>query len=545
MNAKRYDLIVVGAGPAGLSAAIEAASCGMNVMVFDENARPGGQLFKQIHKFFGSKEHKAKTRGFRIGEELLNQARKLGVEVSLNTTVLGLYQRKGVSVMRNGGVEQFKGNAIILATGASENMLPFDGWTLPGVMGAGAAQTMMNLHGVQPGTDILMVGTGNVGLVVSYQLMQAGCIVKALIDAAPRVGGYGVHASKLTRTGIPFYLSHTVVKAEGTDHVTGVIIAEADRDFSPIPGTEKHFDVDTVCLAVGLSPMSQLARMAGCDMTEKGGAVPMCDELGKTSVPGIFAAGDVAGIEEASSAMIQGRLAAAAAARENEFITEAVFQKKAAAQKEALTQIRSGMFAPSNKGKTDMTHTDEGYPLSLSLLQKGYVTSEEWEQFKGLQTHKKGIHPVIECTQNIPCNPCQDVCPCGCIDVGSEITRLPSLNEEKECIGCGRCVANCPGQAIFLVEEPEDGNWSDITIPYEFLPVPQKGEKGNALSRKGEILCQAEVTAVTSAAANDHTNLITMRVPRQWSSEARFFSKRTGGAIGEQFTNCSKAGESI
>ncbi|HAN58754.1 MAG TPA: pyridine nucleotide-disulfide oxidoreductase, partial [Erysipelotrichaceae bacterium] len=293
------ELIVIGAGPAGLSAAIEAASHGIKVTVYDENARPGGQLFKQIHKFFGSKEHRAKIRGFKIGEQLLNEAREKGVEVVLNATVMGLFAEKEITVMIENEVHHVKGDAILVATGASENMVNFRGWTLPGVIGAGAAQTMMNLHHIKPGNKILMLGTGNVGLVVSFQLLQAGCDVVALVDAAPSIGGYGVHASKLARTGIPFYLSHTIKEAEGDDHVTGVTIAEVDEHFQFIPGTEKHFDVDTICVAVGLSPMAQLLKMDGVGMKDtRGGFVPDCDACGATSIPGIYAAGDVAGIEE-------------------------------------------------------------------------------------------------------------------------------------------------------------------------------------------------------------------------------------------------------
>ena len=258
---KRYDFLIVGAGPAGLSAAIEAAKRGMQVAVFDENAKPGGQLFKQIHKFFGSKEHKAKIRGFVIGQQLLEEAQKLGVSVILNATVIGLYAEKELVVRIGEEIHHYKGDAVLVATGAAENMVTFDGWTLPGVIGAGAAQTMMNLHGIRPGKKILMLGSGNVGLVVSYQLLQAGCKVVALVDAAPRVGGYGVHAAKIARCGVPFYLSHTIQKAEGTDHVTGVTIAEVDSHFQFIPGTEKHFEVDTICLEFGISHMSQLLKM--------------------------------------------------------------------------------------------------------------------------------------------------------------------------------------------------------------------------------------------------------------------------------------------
>ena len=270
---KRYDLIVIGGGPAGLSAATEAAKHGLHPIVFDENARPGGQLFKQIHKFFGSKEHKAKIRGFQIGEELLEEAEKYGVEVCLNATVIGLYPEKEVTVRIGEEVKHAKGDAVLVATGASENMVTFPGWTLPGVIGAGAAQTMMNLHHVKAGEKILMLGSGNVGLVVSFQLMQAGCEVVALVDAAKRVGGYGVHAAKVARLGVPFYLSHTIVEAEGSDCVTGVTIAQVDEKFQFIEGTKKHFDVDTICMAVGLSPMSQLLMQAGCKMEDSYGYI--------------------------------------------------------------------------------------------------------------------------------------------------------------------------------------------------------------------------------------------------------------------------------
>ncbi|HBC26795.1 MAG TPA: pyridine nucleotide-disulfide oxidoreductase [Ruminococcaceae bacterium] len=526
---KRYELIVIGAGPAGLSVAVEAANAGMSVAVFDENARPGGQLFKQIHKFFGSKEHQAKIRGFRIGQQLLKQAEEAGVEVHLNSVVMGIFDLGEITVQHGDGVCHYKGDSILIATGACENMVPFDGWTLPGVMGAGAAQTMMNLHGVQPGSRVLMVGSGNVGLVVSFQLLQAGVEVAAVIDAAPQIGGYGVHAAKLARIGVPFYLSHTIVKAEGTDHVTGAVIAQVDESFRPIAGTEKHLDVDTVCIAVGLSPMSQLARMAGCEMTEKGGAVPVVDEYGQTSIPGLFVAGDVGGIEEASSAMIGGRIAGAAAARRSGYLPEEEFREKASALKASLGQLHEGMFSPKNKGRRDLTVTDEGYHLSKTLLHHGYLSEEEVAGFPGAAPGKSaGIHPVIECTQNIPCNPCQDACRFGCIRVGDHMTALPAVDENARCVGCGMCVASCPGQAIFLVNDEEEAGTATVTLPYEFLPVPEKGTKGVALGRDGSVVCPAEVVEAKTAGFMDGTVLLTMRVPSEMSMKARFFKTGEG-----------------
>lgn len=521
---KRYDLIIVGAGPSGLSAGIEAAKRGLRVVIFDENEKPGGQLFKQIHKFFGSKEHRAKVRGFVIGQQLLDEAAEAGVEVVLNATVIGLYQDKEVVVKRGDEIEHFKGNAVIIATGAAENMVTFPGWTLPGVIGAGAAQTMMNLHGVLPGKRVLMLGSGNVGLVVSFQLEQCGCEVVALVDAAPRVGGYGVHAAKVARTGVPFYLSHTIVKAEGEECVTGVTIAEVDSKFQFIPGTEKHFDVDTICLAVGLSPMSQLLKMAGCKMEDnpkRGGQVPICDEYGRTSLPGVFVAGDVSGIEEASSAMIEGRMAGIVAAEYLGYMEKKELDTELVSLDDALDGLRQGMFAPKNRGKA-IEKTEEGIDISQNLLLHGYVSDNEIERYPGV-THKVGVHPVMECTQNIPCNPCQDACKKGCISIGSNITSLPIVVDGSECINCGMCVASCSGQAIFLVDEDCGDGTATVTLPYEFLPLPEAGTKGKGLGRDGKAICDAEVVAVKSNKAFDKTNLLTIRVPKEYAMKARFF----------------------
>jgi ferredoxin len=385
---------------------------------------------------------------------------------------------------------------------------------------------MMNLHGVKPGERVLMVGSGNVGLVVGYQLLQAGCEVAALVEALPRIGGYGVHAAKLARCGVPFYTAHTIIRAEGSDHVTGAVIGGLGGDGRVIPGTEKHFMVDTICLAVGLSPMSRLCSLAGCDMEDnpaKAGYVPVVNKYGETSVPGIFAAGDVAGIEEASSAMIEGRIAGLAAAQRLGFLSGEELEVRAAVQEEALVRLRQGMFAPGSRGKT-FTQTDEGCPVSQNLLSKGYLDAEEINFYPGVVL-AKGLRPVIECTQNIPCNPCMDSCPKKCITVGGTtggaITALPVFDAEKGCTGCGMCVASCSGQAIFLVDEDA----GEVTLPYEFLPLPQKNDKGLALGRDGGEICSAEIVDVKKAGAFDKTVLLTMRVPRQYAMTARFFRK--------------------
>lgn len=270
--------------------------------------------------------------------------------------------------------------------------------------------------------------------------------------------------------------------------------------------------------------MSQLLKMAGCEMKDnpaRGGQVPLCDEKGRTSIPGILVAGDVSGIEEASSAMIEGRIAGITAAEYLGYLDREELEKKITEYEEALEGLRQGMFAPGNRGKKIET-TEEGIPISENLLQKGYIAEDEIERYPGV-THTAGVHPVMECTQNIPCNPCQDACPKGCISIGENITSLPVVTEGAQCIGCGMCVASCSGQAIFLIDEQFEPEYASVTIPYEFLPLPEAGTKGKGLGRDGEPVCEAEVVHVKTAKAFDKTHLLTIRVPVKMAMKARFF----------------------
>ena len=345
-TANRVEIAIVGAGPAGLSAAIEARQAGARVVVVDENLRPGGQLFKQLHKFFGSKEHRAGVRGFDIGEQLLKESETLGVSVRLNTVAWGVFEENSLALHRNGRSELLHYQKLILALGAAENALAFPGWTLPGVMGAGAAQTLVNVQRVLPGRRVLMVGAGNVGLIVTYQLLQAGADVVAIVEGMPRIGGYGVHASKVRRAGVPLLTGHTIVRVDGDDCVRSATIASVDENWRPVPGTEEVLEVDTVCLAVGLTPMAELAWMAGCEFTyapSLGGHLPLHNEDMETTVPGIYVAGDIAGIEEASTAMEEGRLAGLAAAEALGHVSEITRQRKEDARR-ALDALRMGPF---------------------------------------------------------------------------------------------------------------------------------------------------------------------------------------------------------
>ena len=344
---KEVELAVVGGGPAGLSAAIEAARHGVKVAVFDENERPGGQLFKQIHKFFGSRDHGAGIRGIDVGSQLLQDAEEHGVDVRLSATVWGIFDGPQLGINAGNKVSRVKAKKVLLASGATENALAFPGWTLPGVIGAGAAQTMINIHRVLPGKKILMVGSGNVGLIISYQLLQAGARVEALVEALPHITGYGVHASKLRRCGVPILTSHTIKEALGQKRVERVVIAAVDNQFEPMAGTEKMLDVDTVCLAVGLTPMAELAWLAGCRFTylpELGGHVPLHDENMMTTMEGVYVAGDLTGIEEAHTAMEEGKVAGIAVAEVLGYLESSKATELKERAKGHLEGLRSGPF---------------------------------------------------------------------------------------------------------------------------------------------------------------------------------------------------------
>ena len=343
----KSEIYVVGGGAAGMAAAIEAARAGAKVTVIDENEQPGGQLFKQIHKFFGSGVHRAGTRGVQIGRDLLKEAEEAGVKTRLNTVAYGIYPGKRLGLICGDHTEELASPIIILATGASENALAFPGWTLPGVMGAGATQTLININRVLPGRRALMVGAGNVGLIVTYQLLQAGADVAAIVEGLPYIGGYGVHASKVRRAGVPILTSHTVLRAEGDETVERAVIAQMDEKWQPVADTEEVLEVDTICLAVGLSPLAELAWMAGCRFSylpALGGWVPVHDENMESSLQGIYVAGDLAGIEEASTAMEEGRLAGLSAAEALGHLSVEVAEARKIEVRERLAALRIGSF---------------------------------------------------------------------------------------------------------------------------------------------------------------------------------------------------------
>jgi sarcosine oxidase subunit alpha len=341
-----FDICVIGGGPAGLEAALVSCSLGARVLMIDDNPVLGGQLIKQTHKFFGSKAHYCGVRGVNIAGILSQEVEAQDIEVIKNATVIGYYDDDIIGVLSGDRLFPVKAKTYIFATGASENMLAFENADLPGVYGAGAVQTMMNVYGVVPGKRALVIGSGNIGLIVPYQLLQAGVEVAAIVEIMDRVGGYHVHAAKIKRAGVPIILKHTVIKALGRECVEGARISEVGEKYECLLGTEKNIDCDMILIAIGLSPLCELLYHAGCRidyLPALGGHVPYHTEDMETSRKNIYVCGDLACIEEASTAMLEGKIAGVKA-------YESLYGKNdqskdiAAQAKKELAIIRSSPF---------------------------------------------------------------------------------------------------------------------------------------------------------------------------------------------------------
>ena len=342
------ELVIIGAGPAGLCAAIEASRNGVKVLLIDENDRPGGQLFLQTHKFFGSRHHMAGVRGFQIGNDLLEDAHTHGIELLLNTIVWGVFPDNRVALAVNGDKQNsVAAKNILIATGAIEKGIFFKGWTKPGVMGAGAAQKLMHIHRVLPGNRVLVVGSGNVGLIVAYQLAQAGVEVAGVIEALPDVSGYQVHAGKIRRIGIPILTSHTILEARGDSEVKSAVIAKLDSNGKVVQDSRIDVSCDVVLLAVGLRPFDELIRASGIEMTFApglGGFVPLHNSVLETTRKNVYVAGDITGIEEANTAMDEGRLVGIAVAEKLGRLSTAGAESKKTEIQQRLANLRIGKY---------------------------------------------------------------------------------------------------------------------------------------------------------------------------------------------------------
>jgi sarcosine oxidase subunit alpha len=441
------EVLIIGGGPAGMSAAIELGAHGVDTLIIDDKDRVGGKLVLQTHKFFGSVEDShAGTRGFEIASLLGD---KLGeaesVRTWLNTTAVGVFSDGIVGVVKGKEYRKIRPKKLLVASGAREKMLSFPGNTLPGVFGAGAFQTLVNRDLVRASENVFIVGGGNVGLIAGYHAIQAGIRVAGLVEALPRIGGYRVHENKLKRLGVPIFTGHTVVRASGTDHVESITIAGLDEDWHVIPGSHRTFDVDTILIAVGLAEVNEFflkAREWGLDS---------------------YAAGDAREIAEASAAMFTGRI--------------------------------EGLKIAKSLGRYPDEIPREWEEKVEILKSKPGAVSGQVES-----APEQGVTPIFHCYQEVPCNPCTSVCPEKAIRTrGDKITGLPYMTDPEKCKGCMACVAVCPGLAITLVDYGKDKDRPLVTLPYEiWRGTVEKGSMVPVTDEEGAILGHYAVERVIS-----------------------------------------------
>jgi NADPH-dependent 2,4-dienoyl-CoA reductase/sulfur reductase-like enzyme len=297
MKPPAFDLIVIRAGPAGLASAIRAKESGIDkVMVIERGEYLGGLLDQCIHTGFGLQYFKEDLTGPEYARRFIEKMEDLKIQAILESMVLRIDSDKTVTFSNKKGVQSLQAKSIILAMGCRERpreSLRIPGTRPSGILTAGTAQRYVNVDGYIPGGKVVILGSGDVGMIMARRLTIEGAEVKAVVEILPWIGGLIRNEVQCLKDfNIPLYLSHTVSRIYGKDRVRGVTIAKVDRNWNPISGTEKEIDCDTLLISAGLVPENELSRQAGIkiDPLTKG---PMVSEMLETSIPGIFACGNV------------------------------------------------------------------------------------------------------------------------------------------------------------------------------------------------------------------------------------------------------------
>ena len=294
----QIDVLVIGAGPAGLAAAIAAKRAGVeSLLVLEREDQPGGILRQCIHNGFGLHRFKEELTGPEYAQRDIDTARELNIDIRTGVTVLSVSPDKRVTaVSRENGLQIFEAKAIVLAMGCRERprgALAIPGTRCAGIYSAGTAQKFVNLEGYMPGRRVVILGSGDIGLIMARRMTLQGAKVLACVELMPYSSGLNRNIVQcLQDYGIPLYLSHTVTNIRGRERLTGVTVSQVDENRRPIPGTEMEFDCDTLLLSVGLIPENELSAGAGVDLSPVTSGAVVSDTL-ETSVPGIFACGNV------------------------------------------------------------------------------------------------------------------------------------------------------------------------------------------------------------------------------------------------------------
>ena len=293
-----YDIVIVGGGPAGLAAAVSAKKAGTDsILIIERDKELGGILNQCIHNGFGLHTFKEELTGPEYAYRFIEQVYDLGIEYKLDTMVMDISHDKVVTAMnRTEGMFQIQAGAVILAMGCRERprgALNIPGYRPAGIYSAGTAQRLVNMEGYMPGREVVILGSGDIGLIMARRMTMEGATVKVVAELMPFSGGLKRNIVQcLDDYGIPLKLSHTVVDIEGKERVKAVTIAEVGPDMKPIPGTEERYTCDTLLLSTGLIPENELSRGAGVEMNPVTSG-PIVNEILETNIPGVFACGNV------------------------------------------------------------------------------------------------------------------------------------------------------------------------------------------------------------------------------------------------------------
>jgi NADPH-dependent 2,4-dienoyl-CoA reductase/sulfur reductase-like enzyme len=298
-----YDIVVIGGGPAGMAAAVAAREAGVeNILLIERDREPGGILQQCIHNGFGLHRFKEDLTGPEFSERYIRRMKELAIPCKLDTTVLEITgDREVLYINAEEGVRTVRAGAIVLAMGCRERSrgaINIPGSRPAGVFTAGTAQRLINIEGYMVGMAIMMLGTGDIGLIMARRLTLEGAKVIAVLARKPYPGGLMRNVVQcLYDYDIPLMLRHTIVEIVGKERVTGVMVADTDENSRPIPGSEKLYPCDTVILSVGLIPENELSSSAGVKLDPHTGG-PIVDQSRQTSVAGIFACGNVVHVHD-------------------------------------------------------------------------------------------------------------------------------------------------------------------------------------------------------------------------------------------------------